>query len=86
MLENADLIVKAAENDLQKNNNQENYIKLLEAENEKRAVLAQIEGFRSEQLVNQAALQQEVSDKVKEIDEDQLKNKRKISDKEKEIE
>jgi hypothetical protein len=69
MLENADLILKAAENDLQKNNNQQNYIKLLQAENEKKAVLAQIEGLRSEQLVNQAALQQEVSDKVKEIDE-----------------
>ena len=86
MLENADLILKAAENDLQKNNNQENYIKLLEAENEKKAVLAQIEGFRSEQLVNQASLQQEVSDKVKEIDEAELKRKREIADEEIELE
>jgi hypothetical protein len=86
MLENADLILKAAENDLQKNNNQENYIKLLEAENEKKAVLAQIEGFRSEQLVNQAALQQEVSDKVKEIDEAELKRKQEIAEKEIQLE
>ena len=86
MLENADLILKAAENDLQKNNNQENYIKLLEAENEKKAVLAQIEGFRSEQLVNQASLQQEVSDKVKEIDEAELKRKQEIAEKEIQLE
>jgi predicted metal-dependent hydrolase len=86
MLENADLILKAAENDLQKNNNQENYIKLLEAENEKKAVLAQIEGFRSEQLVNQAALQQEVADKVKEIDEAELKRKQEIAEKEIQLE
>jgi predicted metal-dependent hydrolase len=86
MLENADLILKAAENDLQKNNNQKNYIKLLQAENEKKAVLAQIEGFRSEQLVNQAALQQEVSDKVKEIDEAELKRKQEIAEKEIQLE
>jgi hypothetical protein len=86
MLENADLILKAAENDLQKNNNQQNYIKLLQAENEKKAVLAQIEGLRSEQLVNQAALQQEVSDKVKEIDEAELKRKQEIAEKEIQLE
>jgi hypothetical protein len=80
MLENADLILKAAENDLQKNNNQENYIKLLQAENEKKAVLAQIEGFRSEQLVNQAALQQEVADKNKEIDEAEIERKKELAD------
>jgi len=73
MIENADLVVKAAQIDFEKNNNQENYIKLLEAENERKAVLAQIEGFRSEQLVNQAALEQEVADKKKEIDEAELK-------------
>ena len=80
MLENADLILKAAENDLQKNNNQQNYIKLLQAENEKKAVLAQIEGFRSEQLVNQAALQQEVADKNKEIDEAEIERKKELAD------
>ena len=41
------------------NDNQENYIALLEAQNEKQAVLAQIEGFRSEQDSNANALLRE---------------------------
>ncbi len=41
------------------NGNQENYIALLEAQNEKQAVLAQIEGFRSEQDSNANALLRE---------------------------
>jgi len=80
MIENADLVVKAAQSDFEKNNNQENYIKLLEAENERKAVLAQIEGFRSEQLVNQAALEQEVADKKKEIDEAEIERKKELAD------
>ncbi len=80
MIENADLVVRAAESDFQKNNNQENYIKLLQAENDRKAVLAQIEGFRSEQLVNQAALEQEVADKKKEIDEAEIERKKELAD------
>ena len=80
MIENADLVVRAAESDFQKNNNQENYIRLLQAENERKAVLAQIEGFRSEQLVNQAALEQEVADKKKEIDEAEIERKKELAD------
>jgi len=80
MIENADLVVRAAESDFQKNNNQENYINLLQAENERKAVLAQIEGFRSEQLVNQAALEQEVADKKKEIDEAEIERKKELAD------
>jgi len=79
MIENADLIVKAAQVDLEKNNNQENYIKLLEAENERKAVLAQIEGFRSEQLVNQAALQQEIADAKREADEEEKNRKEELA-------
>jgi len=51
MLENVDLQIKAAQLEFNKNQNQENYIALLEAQNEREAVLAQIEGFRSEQLI-----------------------------------
>ena len=73
MIENADLVVRAAESDFQKNNNQENYIKLLEAENERKAVLAQIEGFRSEQLVNQAGLEAEVAEAKRTAEEEEIK-------------
>ena len=49
--------------------NQENYIALLEAQNEREAVLAQIEGFRSEQLINRISLEKELADTVKEAQE-----------------
>ena len=79
MIENADLVVKAAESDLQKNNNQENYIRLLEAENERKAVLAQIEGFRSEQLVNQAGLEAEVADAKRTAEEEEIKRNEELA-------
>jgi hypothetical protein len=62
MLENVDLQIKAAQLEFNKNQNQENYIALLEAQNEREAVLAQIEGFRSEQLINRISLQREAGE------------------------
>ena len=44
---------------IDKHNNLENQIKLQEALNEKKGVLAQITGFESEQLVNNISLQKE---------------------------
>jgi hypothetical protein len=59
MLEQVDLQIRQAQVAFDLNNNQENYIALLEARNEKQAVLAQIEGFRSEQDANSNALLKE---------------------------
>jgi len=59
MLANVDALVAAAQAEFDKNQNQENTIALLEAQQEKEAVLAQIAGFRSEQLANDLALNRE---------------------------
>mgnify|MGYP001139588482 FL=1 len=59
MLRQVDTIIAAAQAQYNKNANQENYIALLEATQEREAVLAQIEGFRSEQLSNDLALNRE---------------------------
>lgn len=56
MLKQVDLQIASARAEFNKNKNQENTIALLEAQNEKAAVLAQIESFRSEQIQNQDAL------------------------------
>jgi len=72
MLDNVDITIKAAQAEYDKNKNQENYIALLEAQNEREAVLAQIEGFRSEQLINKIGLEKEVADLKKEADEAEL--------------
>ena len=56
MLKQVDLQIASARAELNKNKNQENTIALLEAQNEKAAVLAQIDGLRSEQITNQDAL------------------------------
>ena len=66
MLQNVDLQIKAAQLEYDKNQNQENYIALLEAQNEREAVLAQIEGFRSEQLINKISLDKEALELQKE--------------------
>ena len=66
MLENVDLQIKSAQAQYDKNSSQENYIALLEAQNEREAVLAQIEGFRSEQLINKISLDKEALDLQKE--------------------
>lgn len=59
MLKQVDLQIQAAQVEYKKNKNQENTIRLLEAQQEKEAVLAQIAGFRSEQLSNDLALNRE---------------------------
>jgi len=74
MLENVDLQIKAAQVEYDKNQNQENYIALLEAQNEREAVLAQIEGFRSEQIINRISLEKELSDAKDEAHEKDLED------------
>ena len=78
MLENVDLQIKAAQLEYNKNQNQENYIALLEAQNEREAVLAQIEGFRSEQLINKISLEREAADIKKEADEKAIEDAEKL--------
>jgi len=59
MLANADTVLKAAEAQFELTGKDEDYIALLDARNEKLGVLAQIEGFRSEQKSNDLALDKE---------------------------
>ncbi len=56
MTENANIAVESAKRQYNLNKNQENYIALITAQNNVSAVSAQIEGFRSEQLLNQNTL------------------------------
>jgi len=84
MLQNVDLQIKAAQLEYDKNQNQENYIALLEAQNEREAVLAQIEGFRSEQLINRISLEREAADIKKEADEGELERLEELNEKKKE--
>jgi hypothetical protein len=62
MLANADAVIAAAQAQFDKNGNDENYIALLEAKAEREGILAQIEGFRSEQLMNINSLEREKLD------------------------
>lgn len=84
MLENVDITIKAAQAEYDKNQNQENYIALLEAQNEREAVLAQIEGFRSEQISNRIALEKEAADLVKEAQEEEAERINDLLEKKKE--
>ena len=59
MLRQVNAQIASAQAQYNKNQNQANYIALLEATQEREAVLAQIEGFRSEQLANDLALNRE---------------------------
>jgi len=86
MLENVDITIKAAQAEYDKNQNQENYIALLEAQNEREAVLAQIEGFRSEQLINRISLEREVADAKKEADEAEIERLEELAEKKAETE
>ena len=72
MLKQVDVQLASAQAQYDKNKNQENYIALLEAENEKEAVKAQIAGFRSEQLTNINSLERERVDLIKEERENDL--------------
>jgi len=60
MLKNVDIQIRQAQTAFDLNGTQENLIALIEAKNEKLAVEAQIEGFRSEQLTNKVALEKEL--------------------------
>jgi hypothetical protein len=80
MLDNVDITIKAAQAEYDKNQNQENYISLLEAQNEREAVLAQIEGFRSEQLINKIGLEKELADLKKDADEAELDRLKQIAE------
>ena len=62
MLANADAVIAAAQAQFDKNANDENQIALLEARAEREGILAQIEGFRSEQLMNINSLEREKKD------------------------
>ena len=62
MLANANIVLMAAEAQFKKNKNDENAIALQEAKNELLGVEAQINGFKSEQLVNEAALEKELKE------------------------
>ena len=72
MLSQVNIQLQAAQAQYNKNQNQENYIALLEAQNEKEAVQAQIAGFRSEQLTNINSLERERVDLIKEERENDL--------------
>ena len=60
MIAQADAQIMAVKNQLALNNSIENQVALIDALANKEGILAQIEGFRSEQLVNQQSLQKEL--------------------------
>ena len=62
MLKLADMQIAAAQAELAQLDNIENQVALQEALNEKKAIEAQITGFRSEQLTNQVSLENELRD------------------------
>ena len=66
MLKNAAVVVAAAQAELRINNTTENRVKLIEAQNEQLAILATVEGFRSEQIINQIGLQKEQNEALEE--------------------
>tara|TARA_R100000278_G_scaffold40193_2_gene35395 strand:+ start:4747 stop:6369 length:1623 start_codon:yes stop_codon:yes gene_type:complete len=74
MLANADAVIKAAQAQFEKNGNDENQIALLEAKAEREGILAQIEGFRSEQLINVNSLERERIDLLDEEKEKAIEN------------
>jgi hypothetical protein len=63
MLANAQAVIDAAQAQFDKNANDENQIALLDARAEKEGILAQIEGFRSEQIINRISLEREADEK-----------------------
>ena len=69
MLANADAVIAAAQAQFDKNDSDENQIALLDAKAEREGILAQIEGFRSEQLININSLEREKLDLLKEEEE-----------------
>jgi hypothetical protein len=59
MQKNGDVVLENAQAQFKANKSQENNIALIDAQNEKLAISAQIEGFRSEQIINNIALRKE---------------------------
>jgi len=86
MLENVDITIRAAQAEYNKNQNQENAIALQQAQNERAAVLAQIEGFRSEQIINRISLEKEAADLKKEADDAEKERLEELAEKKAEIE
>ena len=87
MVANADALIRAAQLQYDKNKSDENYIALLDARAEREGVLAQIEGFRSEQLVNinslerdRIALEEESTEKLLELEQQKRDAKQKSFD------
>ena len=77
MLENAELSIAAAANELALNDNIENQIALIQAKNERMAIQAQVEGFRSEQLINTNSLLKEQIELEKKGADDSIVNEEK---------
>lgn len=65
MIRQANLQIQAAQNNLKLNNTIENRVALTQALANKDGVLAQIEGFRSEQIANRIALEKEAIELLK---------------------
>lgn len=73
MLAQADLQIKAAKNDVDRNDNIENQVALTEALANREGILAQINGFRSEQKMNDLALDREAMELTKSIGDSEAK-------------
>jgi len=86
MIKLADIQIASAQADLDKNNSIENQVALIEALSNKQGVLAQIEGFRSEQKSNDLALSLEQNEIEKEAEETRLDQLQERADREVEIE
>lgn len=86
MIKLADIQIASAQADLDKNNSIENQVALIEALSNKQGVLAQIEGFRSEQKSNDLALSLEQNEIEKEAEETRLDQLQERADREIEIE
>ena len=74
MLANAEAITKAAQAQFDLTKNDADYLALIQAQTEEAAVLAQIEGFRSEQKSQDIALTKEQSETTKEQKQLALEN------------
>ena len=72
MLENANIMIAAAQAQKKMNGSQENKIALQQAINEKKAIEEQITGFMSEQLQNQESLERELAEVKKELAQDSI--------------
>ena len=66
MIANAKQVTASAQAQVNANNTIENQVALIQAQNEELAILATVEGFRSEQMVNAIALQKEQNDAIAE--------------------